>query len=32
MKQSLKMLSKFLTAVDTKEKGIIFIINTELLN
>lgn len=29
MKQSLKMLSKFLTAVDAEEKIIIFIINTE---
>lgn len=27
MKQSLKMLSKFLTAMDTEEKSIIFIIN-----
>lgn len=31
MKQSLKMLSKFLTAVDTEEKSIIFIINTEYI-
>lgn len=29
MKQSLKMLSKFLIAVDAEEKNIIYIVNTE---